>query len=470
MKPSSYTTATISDHPSLTSDLVPSFIGSPIRVAAKNKSRGKLRNAFMDDHGFPDQSDEYDTLLHNVDGGPILRKLKHPAPPLDVHDPSFHFPFDEALHGERLREQLDLSHLDPSIQLKVTDLIKEFWSVFNERGVWVPVRNYECVIDTGKAPPIAIKKIQYGPKEIPIMRKAIAALEKVGHIRQIHDGRWLFKAILAPKPHQEHVNDIDDFVWRFCVNYVPLNAVTRVIAYPIPRCDTAVFIEFGTGGWLWLFDAPSGYHQLAVALSSQEKLAFQGTDAIKWTYTVMPFGPTNGPATFINFIHDVDSQWKSLATSHGISIDEQTNTRIIVDDILSHGRDLDTSLLYMRCQLRVCLAYRLSLSLRKSFIFPKRFEFVGNDVCPDGNRPAQSKHQLLTTWPQPEQVRDIAKFMGFVQFYSRFIHHFELRVTPLRELVTNNDYSDPVGPIWNDAAQVAMDDLRNSILADPCLM
>ena len=424
----------------------------------------------MDDRGFPDQSDEYDTLLHNVDGGPILRKLKHPAPPLDVHDPSFHFPFDEALHGERLREQLDLSHLDPSIRLKVTDLIKEFWSVFDERGVWVPVRNYECVIDTGKAPPIAIKKIQYGPKEIPIMRKAIAALEKVGHIRQIHDGRWLFKAVLAPKPHQEHVNDIDDFVWRFCVNYVPLNAVTRVIAYPIPRCNTAVFIEFGTGGWLWLFDAPSGYHQLAVAQSSQEKLAFQGTDAIKWTYTVMPFGPTNGPATFINFIHDVDSQWKALATSHGISIDEQTNTRIIVDDILSHGRDLDTSLLYMRCQLRVCLAYRLSLSLRKSFIFPKRFEFVGNDVCPDGNRPAQSKHQLLTTWPQPEQVRDIAKFIGFVQFYSRFIHHFELRVTPLRELVTNNDYSDPVGPIWNDAAQVAMDDLRNSILADPCLM
>ena len=35
------------------------------------------------------------------------------------------------------------------------------------------------------------------------MRKAIAALKKVGHIRQIHDGRWLFKAVLAAKPHQD---------------------------------------------------------------------------------------------------------------------------------------------------------------------------------------------------------------------------------------------------------------------------
>jgi hypothetical protein len=232
---------------------------------------------------------------------------------MDSNDPMFMFPYNEALHGNRLRKDLDLSHLEVPLQQSIYALIQKYWSVFDDRGVFVPVRNYECVIDTGDAHPIAVKKIMYGPNELPIMRRAVAALEKVGHIRQISDGRWLFKAVLAPKPHQEHVRHIQDFVWRFCVNYVPLNSVTRVIAYPIPRCDAAVSEEFGTGQWLWLFDAPSGYHQLAVAQDSQEKLAFQGPDAIKWTYTVMPFGPTNGPATFINFIYDVDSQWKSLA-------------------------------------------------------------------------------------------------------------------------------------------------------------
>ncbi len=90
--------------------------------------------------------------------------------------------------------------------------------------------------------------------------------------------------------------------------------------------------------FFWLFDAPMGYHQLAVAPTSQEKLAFQGPDAIKWTYCVMPFGPTNGPATFINFIHDVDSQWKALAANSGLVIDDDTNTKIIVDDIFSWGK------------------------------------------------------------------------------------------------------------------------------------
>jgi hypothetical protein len=438
-------------------------------VAAKGKCRLWIKYIFADDRGFPDPSDEYNTLLHNIDGGPVLRKLRHPAPPLEEIDLHFDFAIDEALHGERLRQQLDLSHLNDALQTKIYDLIKKYWSVFDDRGVWVPVKNYECVINMGDAPPIAVKKIYYGPKEIPIMRRTIAALEATGHIRQIHDGRWLFKAVLAAKPHQEHVHDIKDFIWRFCIYYVPLNSITRIIPYPIPCCDSAVFTEFGNGLFLWLFDAPSGYHQLAVELASQEKLAFQGPDAIKWTYRVMPFGPTNGPATFINLIYDVGSQWKALATSVGITIYDNTNTRIIVDDIVSHRPTVDASLLYMECQLKVCQSYCLSLSLRKSFIFPKRFEFVGNDVSPDGNWPAQTKHQLLESWPKPEIVWDMAKFIGFVQFYSVYIHHFEPRIAPLREIIIKSEYTDPVSPLWSDAAQRSMDDIKEAILSDPCL-
>jgi hypothetical protein len=60
------------------------------------------------------------------------------------------------------------------------------------------------------------------------------------------------------------------------------------------------------------------------------------------------------------------------------------------------------------------------LSLLKN-MFPKLFEFVGIDICSDGNRSAMSKHQLLEHWPQPEIVNDVAKIVGFAQFYSKFI-------------------------------------------------
>ena len=124
----------------------------------------------------------------------------------------------------------------------------------------------------------------------------------------------------------------------------------------------------------------------------------------------------------------------------------------------------------MECQLRVCLAYRLSLSLLKSHIFPKCAEFVRIDVCSDGNRPTMSKHQLLKHWPQPENVHDVAKIVGFEQFYSKFIPQFEIRIAPLCDLTTNFEYTDSVTPHWTTAAQESFEDIKQSILSDPCLM
>jgi hypothetical protein len=123
----------------------------------------------------------------------------------------------------------------------------------------------------------------------------------------------------------------------------------------------------------------------------------------------------------------------------------------------------------MECQLKVCQAYRLSLNLCKSHIFLKWFEFAGIDVCADGNRPAQSKHTLLQTWPAPKTVCNVAKFIGFVQFYSRFIHNFKIWITALRK-ITKQEFTEPVAPYWTDAAQAALDNMKNAILSDPCIV
>ena len=174
---------------------------------------------FLEDQGFPDQSNEYDHLLHSIDGGTVLQKLRHSMSDLNGPvNPSSNYPFIPEEHDDIMRKKVDVSHLDLDQQTKVYDLIREFWPLFDKWGVFVPVKNYECVIDTGTAHPIAVKKILYGERETVIMQCCILALAKVSHIRQITDGRWLFKALLAAKPHQEHVRNIKDFVWRFCVN------------------------------------------------------------------------------------------------------------------------------------------------------------------------------------------------------------------------------------------------------------
>jgi hypothetical protein len=67
-------------------------------------------------------------------------------------------------------------------------------------------------------------------------------------------------------------------------------------------------------------------------------------------------------------------------------------------------------------------------------------------------------------------VRDVAKFIGFAQFYSKYIHHFELRILPLHELTVKREYTDPVAALWTVACQRAFADIREAIFSDPCLL
>ena len=77
-------------------------------------------------------------------------------------NPSFDHYLVPEEHKDLMRKKVDLSHLNPDQQDQVYNLIREFWPVFDERGVFVLVKNYECVINTGTTRPIAVKKILYG--------------------------------------------------------------------------------------------------------------------------------------------------------------------------------------------------------------------------------------------------------------------------------------------------------------------
>jgi hypothetical protein len=108
----------------------------------------------------------------------------------------------------------------------------------------------------------------------------------------------------------------------------------------------------------------------------------------------------------------------------------------------------------MQCRLKVCQANNLSLNFCKSHFFPPCFEFVGIDMCSDGTCPEKLKHRLLETWPAPEIVRNVAKFIGFCQFYPCFNPNIEIRVAPLRS-VTKQEYTNAVGPFWTPKEQGA---------------
>ena len=443
-----------------------SLLAAHIRVERRRKGK-KRPNVYLDDRGRADWQQDYE-WLEEPHFGQILSKRVRQHDISDEIDPLFDVPFNEQIHGDYLRECLKVDHLPPDHRAQLTALIIEFWGVFNPDGVNIPVKDYECNIDTGSASPIRCKKSSYGPRESEIMMPMIDKLESLGQISQIFEGEWLSPGLLAPKPHQEHVFDIDDYVWRFCVNYIRLNQVTKVISYPIPRCDMAVMTSFGSFQFRWLLDAPQGFHQISVNAQSREKLAFAAPYTRKYTYNVMPFGPVNGPATFVVFIHDCKADWDDRAADRQLSLNEDVASTIIIDDIHGMARDWDKALSYLRCKFEVCLRRRLSLNLKKCHLFSPRFEFVGHDVATDGNHPASSKFDLVKNWPDPKTVRDVAALLGFAQFYACYIPYLEVTCRDLRALCTGDYNAELTAGQWTSACRKQWDFIKTSILADPC--
>jgi hypothetical protein len=160
------------------------------------------------------------------------------------------------------------------------------------------------------------------------MQDTIDTLLQKDQIIPDNESEWLSKSVLAPKPHQEDITSdkIDNFVWHFCISYIALNQVTKVLSYPIPQCDDAIMIGIGKAKYQISMDAFSGYHQISMGHNSSIKTAFAGPNGHEYRYKVMPFGLVNGPVIFVIIIYDF---WDNLAESWNIGINQDTNSIII---------------------------------------------------------------------------------------------------------------------------------------------
>jgi hypothetical protein len=72
-----------------------------------------------------------------------------------------------------------------------------------------------------------------------------------------------------------------------------------------------------------------------------------------------------------HFIYHINSVWKEPKKIIRVPVSDTTNTRIIINDIVSWLTTEDYALAYIQCQLKTFQAYCLSLNLQKSHFFPK---------------------------------------------------------------------------------------------------
>ena len=126
----------------------------------------------------------------------------------------------------------------------------------------------------------------------------------------------------------------------------------------------------------------------------------------------MPFGLSNAPAAFQHFINEVLGNLRDVCTIG------------YLDDILIYSNGLDENHLHVSEILSRLQKARLFANPKKCVFHMDTVEYLGFILSPEGLQMDPSKVDAIQLWPEPWNVHDVQSFLGFANFYRRFIHEY----------------------------------------------
>ena len=107
---------------------------------------------------------------------------------------------------------------------------------------------------------------------------------------------------------------------------------------------------------------------------------------------------------------------------------------VFLDDILIYSANLEDHLEHLQKTFSVLRKYRLYAKASKCEFVTTTIEFLGQRVCGGGISPTEAKLAAIRNWATPQNVRDVRSFLGFANYYRRFIQNFAGIASPLTDL------------------------------------
>ena len=91
-------------------------------------------------------------------------------------------------------------------------------------------------------------------------------------------------------------------------------------------------------------------------------------------------------------------------------------------------------------------------------------KYLGVIISPEGVSMDESKVQAITSWPAPRNVKELQSFLGFANFYCRFIDNYSGITKALTSLLRKDATWN-----WDEACQRCFDLLKDAFTHAPIL-
>ncbi|KAJ8324255.1 hypothetical protein O5D80_8742 [Batrachochytrium dendrobatidis] len=338
----------------------------------------------------------------------------------------------------------------PSIQATTTpssDIplhLVEFASVFSKKKALVlpPHRQYDCPIDLEPGST---------PKFGPLYSLSEPELKALRDYLDENLANGFIQPSTSPAGSPILFVKKKDGSLRLCVDYRSINNITIKNRYPLPLINEMLDRLQGSQVYTKL-DLRGAYNLLRIRAGDEWKTAFR-TRYGHFEYKVMPFGLTNAPATFQHFINDVlRNELDQFAIAY-------------LDDILIYSKSEKEHLDHVRTVLKRLHESQLYCKLEKCEFSKDRISFLGYVISPKGIEMEREKLTAVLDWPQPKSLTDLRSFIGFANFYRRFIDGYSKIAAPLTQLFKKSKVFE-----WTPDANNAFQMLKNAFVSDPTLV
>ena len=197
---------------------------------------------------------------------------------------------------------------------------------------------------------------------------------------------------------------------RPVINYQKLNDITIKDSYPLPRIDE--ILERMQGSKIFTkFNLKNGYNLLHVKPEDVWKTAFMTPDG-PYVMNVMAFGFANAPTYFQQWMTDILAPVGHLGVGN------------YLDNTATHHVETPEHICVNLVVLEQFQKHQLYINIFKCRFHSKNMGFLGVEVSPEGFEMEWLKIETIQDWRPPRNIRGVREFIGFCNFYQRFIKSF----------------------------------------------
>jgi hypothetical protein len=194
-----------------------------------------------------------------------------------------------------------------------------------------------------------------------------------------------------------------------------------------------------------------GYHNIRIKEGDEWKVTFRTHEGL-FQPQVMFFGLCNSPATF-----------QAMMNQYFHELISQKRVVIYLDDILIHSKTLEENISTTCEVLKILQENHLFLKPEKCLFHQTEIPYLGLIICENSIEMDPKKVERILAWQTPNKKKELQSFLGFINFYRRFIKDFAKIAQPLHRLTGKVPWE------WTPDCEAAFCQLLRQVTSAPIL-